>query len=256
LFSRRLGHQLVSIYVGPKRKQFSVHKKLIRSSAPFFDKAFQENAFKEGAGGVLKLPEDHPVGFALYVQWIYRAAIPDGHSQSYVQGLYNLWIFADKLCLPTTALKDTVMDKIQDVSSTYNLEPKADLVRMVFDKTAKRPHLRLFCIDVIAFSLLLKTESRKTDHDHDTHIMKRVEETFEHELQAVYGMIDGHPEIFKYLFYEAIGYARVKALSDPRARWRMGNQGRCYYHEHADDVACHSMESKTPAFIRDHDKEN
>tara|TARA_R110002060_G_scaffold47501_2_gene58538 strand:- start:359 stop:565 length:207 start_codon:yes stop_codon:yes gene_type:complete len=68
LFSRRLGHQLVSIYVGPKRKQFSVHKKLIRSSAPFFDKAFQENAFKEGAGGVLKLPEDHPVGFALYVQ--------------------------------------------------------------------------------------------------------------------------------------------------------------------------------------------
>ena len=148
------------------------------------------------------------------------------------------------------------MDKIQDVSSTYNLEPKADLVRMVFDKTAKRSHLRLFCIDVIAFSLLLKSELRKTDHDHDTDITKQVEETLGHELQTVYGMIDGHPEIFKYLFYEAIGYARMKALSDPRARWRMGNQGRCYYHEHADDVACHSVERKTPTFIRDHEKED
>ncbi|PVH85700.1 hypothetical protein DL98DRAFT_605307 [Cadophora sp. DSE1049] len=203
--AERLGHEFVTIYVGPKRKQFSVHKKLLRSSAPFFDKAVQENAFKEGAEGVLELPDDHPVAFALYVEWIYRATIPDGHSQSYVDGLYNLWIFSDRLCLPTTTLKDTVMDKIQDVSSTYNLEPSTAMVRMVFDQTPKRSHLRLYCIDVITFLLLLKSELRKTDHDHDNDVTKRVEETLEHELQAVYEMTDGHPEIFKYLFYEAIG---------------------------------------------------
>ncbi|KAH7417460.1 hypothetical protein BKA64DRAFT_702227 [Cadophora sp. MPI-SDFR-AT-0126] len=233
--AERFGHEFVSIYVGTKRKEFS------------------ENAFKEGAEGVLDLPDDHSVGFALYVEWIYRATLPDGHSQSYVDGLYHLWIFADKLCLPTTTLKDAVMDKIQDISSTYNLEPSTAIVRMVFDKTPKRSHLRLYCIDVITFLLLLTSELRKTDHDHDNDITKRVEENLEHELQAVYEMTDGYPEIFKFLFYEAIGYAKMKALSDPRARWRMGFQGRCCYHEHADDVACHSIERKPPAFIRDGD---
>ncbi|KAH6709070.1 hypothetical protein BKA61DRAFT_677972 [Leptodontidium sp. MPI-SDFR-AT-0119] len=241
----RLGDELILIQVGPERKQFSVHKKLLRSSSPFFDKAFQANAFKEGIEGVLYLPDDHPVALGLYVEWIYRLTIPDGHSQSYVDGLYHLWILADKLCLPTSALKDAVMDKIQDVSSAYNLEPRSAMVQLVFEQTAKKSHLRLYCIDVIAFSLLLKSELRKTDHE-----AKRLAGILDDELEQVYEMTTRHPDIFKYLFYEAIGFAKMKALSDPRARYRLGIEARCWYHEHAEGD-CHSASVLAPPFIQD-----
>ncbi|KAG4433061.1 hypothetical protein IFR05_011455 [Cadophora sp. M221] len=241
----RLGDELVSIQVGPERKQFSVHKKLIRSSSPFFDKAFQSNAFKEGIEGVLYLPDDHPLALGLYVEWIYRLSIPNGNSQSYVDGLYHLWIFADKLCLPTSALKDAVMDKIQDISSEYHLEPSSAMVQIVFERTAKRSNLRLYCIEIIAFSLLLKSELRKTDHE-----AKRLAGILDEELAQVYELTTRHPDIFKYLFYEAIGFAKMKVLSDPRARYRLGINAKCSYHEHAEGE-CHVDSGLAPFFIYD-----
>ena len=42
-----LGNKMVTIYVGPKRKEFKIHKKLICGSADYFEKAFNGD-FKEG----------------------------------------------------------------------------------------------------------------------------------------------------------------------------------------------------------------
>jgi hypothetical protein len=42
-----LGNKMVTIYVGPKRKEFTIHKELICGSANYFEKAFDGN-FKEG----------------------------------------------------------------------------------------------------------------------------------------------------------------------------------------------------------------
>jgi hypothetical protein len=41
-----LGNEMVTIYVGPKRKEFTIHKKLICGSAGYFEKAF-DGKFKE-----------------------------------------------------------------------------------------------------------------------------------------------------------------------------------------------------------------
>lgn len=41
-----LGTEIVTIYVGPKRKEFKIHKKLICGSADYFGKAFNGD-FKE-----------------------------------------------------------------------------------------------------------------------------------------------------------------------------------------------------------------
>jgi len=38
---------MVKIYIGPKRKEFVIHKKLICKAADYFDRAFNEN-FMEG----------------------------------------------------------------------------------------------------------------------------------------------------------------------------------------------------------------
>ncbi|KAH7363914.1 hypothetical protein BKA65DRAFT_545827 [Rhexocercosporidium sp. MPI-PUGE-AT-0058] len=243
---QRLGHEVVIIEVGHKCKRFSVHKKLLQLSAPFFDKGFQEDCFREGFEGVLYLPEDHPGALGLFIKWIHRMTLPSGNSQSYVNALYHLWIFAKKLCLPTSALKDTIIDKIQDVSNNYNLEPSSAMVRMVFDKTAKNSNLRLYCIDVIAFSLLLKPELRRTGPD-----AKRLEEILDDELEQVYEMTTGHPDMFKDLFYKAIGFMKMNNLSDPRVRYRLGMQGQCGYHEHSEKGDCHFAQGALPPFIRD-----
>lgn len=62
------------------------------------------------------MPEDSPGIVELFVQWMYRKQVPDGNSASYVEDLYDLYIFAEKLGMSSSQLEDMVLDKIQNVS--------------------------------------------------------------------------------------------------------------------------------------------
>jgi hypothetical protein len=57
---------MVAIYVGPERKEFTVHKKLLCDSADFFKGAFTRD-FEEAHKGEIQMPEDSPGAFSLYV---------------------------------------------------------------------------------------------------------------------------------------------------------------------------------------------
>ncbi|KAE8448307.1 hypothetical protein EG329_009551 [Mollisiaceae sp. DMI_Dod_QoI] len=67
-FEDRLGNETVKIVVGPKRKEFTVHKKPLCASASYFKKAF-DGPFKKGTEGQIYLPEDHPEVIALFIEW-------------------------------------------------------------------------------------------------------------------------------------------------------------------------------------------
>jgi hypothetical protein len=48
------------------------------------------------------MPEDEPGAFSLHIDWIYRSTVLRRHSktvQSHIYNLYDLYIFADKICL-------------------------------------------------------------------------------------------------------------------------------------------------------------
>jgi hypothetical protein len=95
---RVLGKEIVRIFVGPKRKEFAVHKNLICSRAGFFDKAFNAG-FKEGCSGELYLVEDYNSNaFENLVDYIYRQALPEWECDDHTKivALYNL---AEKLCM-------------------------------------------------------------------------------------------------------------------------------------------------------------
>jgi hypothetical protein len=64
------------------------------------------------------LPKDKPDVFALFVDWLYRGPPPTGNSQSYLNNLYHLWIFAKQIW--DTKLADATMDQIQDTCKEYN----------------------------------------------------------------------------------------------------------------------------------------
>lgn len=70
--------------MGKKRKKFSVHQKLICNRSTFFHKAFN-GAFKEGAEGIVYLPEDKPDVVEVFIAWLYSAVLnpPRKSSESF-----------------------------------------------------------------------------------------------------------------------------------------------------------------------------
>jgi hypothetical protein len=70
-----MGSEIVSVFVGKKRKEFNVHKKLICKASKFFNDAFT-GTFKEGQDNKMYMPEDDPDVFACFVDWLYRNPLP------------------------------------------------------------------------------------------------------------------------------------------------------------------------------------
>jgi hypothetical protein len=146
---------MVTIYVGPERKDFIVHKKLLCESAQFFKGALTRD-FEEAHKGEIEMLEDSPGAFSLYVDWIYRSTLPTANTEEHLHNLYDLYIFAEKLCL--VELKDKTMDSIQDMAKKYDLNDElitVDLVSKVLLNTRpKWEGFRLFLIYHMVFVYL------------------------------------------------------------------------------------------------------
>ncbi|KAF4629010.1 hypothetical protein G7Y89_g9140 [Cudoniella acicularis] len=74
-FAEDLGTEVVSIYVGPERKHFVVHKSLLTTQSTYFDRALNGN-FKEAEENSIYMEEEDPAAVGLLVGWLYRGAIP------------------------------------------------------------------------------------------------------------------------------------------------------------------------------------
>lgn len=71
----------------------------------------------------MHLQEDSLDAFALSVNWLYRAKFEVRNTQSHLDNLMDLYIFADKICL--TGLKDRCIDTIQDIALNKTLAMKS-----------------------------------------------------------------------------------------------------------------------------------
>jgi hypothetical protein len=113
-----LGEELATLIVGPQKKWFIVHKKLLCDTVDFFQKAFMgPGRFKEGGGGVMELPEDNARAFSLFVEWAYKSNLTPCRTRTHCESLFELYFFAEKICLPK--LKDKVIDEIQTAYSLH-----------------------------------------------------------------------------------------------------------------------------------------
>ena len=227
---------MVTIYVGPKRKQFNVHKELICES-DFFKAAFM-SCFTEANDGFMYLPDDNPAAFDLYVEWVYRKRIPSGHTESYLHSLYDLYIMADKFC--NIALKDTVMDTIQDLARKHDLfDPifTKELVDKVFNYTSNETGcLALFLIHLMCYAFISrmdgkgcggKSQSNKTFRDEDFDTMWEIGR----DNKAIYRLLQDK------IFSDIRGPAN-KTVVDPRIRDETRTPSRCRYHSHREGSYC------------------
>ncbi|KFY08175.1 hypothetical protein V492_06462 [Pseudogymnoascus sp. VKM F-4246] len=70
-----MGDDIVTVYVGPREKRYSVHKALLTSQSEYFEKALN-GKFKEADEQTIRLPEDSPDAFDLLIGWLYQNQIP------------------------------------------------------------------------------------------------------------------------------------------------------------------------------------
>lgn len=96
----------MKIYVGPERKQFTVHEDLLCDRLAFFKAAFT-GRFKEGRDKCMDMPEDDPAAFAALVSWVYSGSLECGCDSESQDSIINesedellwcsLWVLADKI---------------------------------------------------------------------------------------------------------------------------------------------------------------
>jgi hypothetical protein len=223
---RNLGTELVTIYVGNKPAQFVIHKKLLCDTTDFFLKAFS-GSFKESEG-VLRLPEESPGVFSLFIDWLYRSRIAHTNSGRHWVNLFNLYIFAEKLCL--NELANRTMDRIRH---TYALLSSAlvtpALASHVYRKTFTDSPLRIFCIEALAYQFCMLDGVAIDQHiPSDEHLEQILEQGRDNS--------DFFLDYFRYLReYEG------KQLNFPGQKGADFNHemSECKFHRHAKDEDCY-----------------
>lgn len=112
MFASFTTSEIVTVYVGPKRKRFFLHRELICERSPFMEKCLKKGHFDEGYKNELYLPEDDPKAFSIIVDWIYRSRIPLRTDPLFdVSDMSAAYCMADKFVMEE--LQNSIMDGIR-----------------------------------------------------------------------------------------------------------------------------------------------
>jgi BTB/POZ domain len=129
-----MGSEIVTIYVGAVKQPFSIHKKLITATGPFFVDLFNVSTTQ---GQPVVLAAENPGSFKLFIEFLYtkrvpkvRPAEPDRLIQvARLRELCQLYAFTDRYKL-NNVVRNRVMDSIQDGFATVKLLPEAGLIKV------------------------------------------------------------------------------------------------------------------------------
>ncbi|TVY38290.1 hypothetical protein LOCC1_G007942 [Lachnellula occidentalis] len=146
-----LGNEIVKLFVGNKRKEFTVHKKLLCDRADYFSKAFN-GIFQEAQRGEMYLPEDDPDTVALLVDFLYRGTVPKAKLiAGGARPLEKLYYLADKLCLPE--LMDRSADELRSFGTISPFINSDDEINRKWTETHNGSKVRLLCVAEVAFRM-------------------------------------------------------------------------------------------------------
>ena len=206
----------MTVFVGPKRKKFYLHRELICERSPFMEKCFKKNRFGEGDKNELHLPEDDVKAFSIIVDWIYRNRLPSRNDPQYdLSDMSAAYCMADKFGMEE--LVNDVMDSIRSNVARHEGDPckRALFSAMALTQLtgpAKSP-LKRFYVEHLVFQMM---KNPKSFHD-----LKRNEpaRTGVEELFKL-------PELGFYIMKKTWQF-QIEGWSDP-AKW-----DKCCYHSHS-----------------------
>ncbi|KAL2072709.1 hypothetical protein VTL71DRAFT_12052 [Oculimacula yallundae] len=229
-----LGTEFVTIHVGPKRKTFAVHKKLLCDCSDFFSKAF-DGGFKEAKEGVMYLPEDSADAFDSLINYLYQDCLPAFPNQKHRDNamdvsnfsadiLYSLFALAEKFCI--NRLANRVMDRLQDLHDEYDVIPDLVESKKAYSITSPTSKLRSYSILTLLHNNLYVGAKEKDWFD----------------VHSVRRLVTDCPEFaVDYLLLHAEHKQRFNSegLIDLQSRDDEEGLGRCFFHTHGRGERCH-----------------
>ena len=142
----------ITVEVGPKRAKFHVHVNALSEVSTFF-KAAIERPFIEKHEQLVKLPEDSPEVFGMFVDWVYTGQYKGMNEEllkdSEITGpdelkkFMNLFLFADMVGAPL--LKKEMIDKyfkILRMGPGLFPVPHVNIVAKLYQQTMPKSCLR------------------------------------------------------------------------------------------------------------------
>lgn len=148
---RNLFETIVTVLVGPDEKSYSLHKGLLCKHSSYF-RAALTGSFVEATTQTVRLDEEDPAIFDLFVTWLYtQCIIPNDMSSKDVdwQILAEQYVFAERRSSPSfkNAIIDTLAVKALD---TKQFLPQYGTIKWIWDNTGDGASLRRFMVDYFA----------------------------------------------------------------------------------------------------------
>jgi hypothetical protein len=224
-----LGHETVTIKVGPEEKIFTVHKKLLCGRSDFFLKAFS-NGFAEAQTGVISFPEDTEEAFDKFVTWLYTGnftlpncpttEVLEGEFEAFIgQHLIPTFILADKLC--ANEFMNKAMDSFANFHKERGLSVFPKIVHDIFQQLGGQSKLSQYTAGNFAF--YVDAASRY--------------ESLKPHIQTYIDVCKTNPEFFQAVFEWQYNYGGKMGC---RKFHTLTKQlGRCFFHVHGKEEICH-----------------
>ena len=139
---------IITIYVGPKRKEYQVHRGLL-ASHEYWRKYLDSKSGEECQ--IVHLPEQHPDIWDLFINWLYRGSLKDINVEKVVVAVNQarqyilLYTCAEEWAIP--ALQNKTMDKLHAWTTPIWYWFPSYSVRHVYEDTPKGSPLRSYLVD-------------------------------------------------------------------------------------------------------------
>lgn len=141
-FSHRdASNPIVTVKVGPEKKVFHMHKKLLCNTSGFFQAVLSGNSPKS-TKPIEIVKEDAEI-FSFFQSWAYNGIIKPNHWRTIVR----IYIFAEERCIP--GLQNGAMDVLIGMHKISAYVPIREY-RYIYEKTAEKSPLRRFLAEWVA----------------------------------------------------------------------------------------------------------
>ncbi|KAK4251613.1 hypothetical protein C7999DRAFT_10631 [Corynascus novoguineensis] len=167
-----LTDRIVTVIVGPEEKRWIVHEKLLVSQSDFFRDYFMDGHDE------LKLPDDEPRLFALFIRWLYGTAfVPSGGTRNFrflppdgvtvtVRDYLGVYVLGGKFGI--VGVRNAVLDVLYAYygdtapgSEQHHRAPNMHDITYVFAHTARDAPMRRFLIAHALFYLFSRARSSR-----------------------------------------------------------------------------------------------
>ncbi|KAH8602980.1 hypothetical protein B0O99DRAFT_679957 [Bisporella sp. PMI_857] len=242
LSAEALGTEVVTIYVGPDKKPFVFHKRILCDRSDYFSKALN-SGFIEAKENSIYMPEDDAEAFDFgMATYIYQNKLP---SLSLDQGLssdemlaqlkklYRLFYLAEKLCM--NELCNMVIDSFSGCTARricahiYTGFAESETLIEIYQNTHTSSKLRRYMVLNILSSInsmeaglrwrengpMLKIEFQKSI------------DSFKNKAANIA------------LVESAFGYDFIRLMGDPAIALFPDELDACYFHTHGSGEICH-----------------